>query len=51
MLKSALILLALANGLLLPALANFTFVLRPFLMTLLFFSFLNVKLDRNVFAW
>jgi BASS family bile acid:Na+ symporter len=51
MLKSVLILLALGVGLLLPSLGGFTFVLRPFLMTLLFFSFLNIKLDRNVFAW
>jgi BASS family bile acid:Na+ symporter len=51
MLKSVLILLALGVGLLLPQLGSFTFVLRPFLMTLLFFSFLNIKLDRNVFAW
>lgn len=51
MLKSVLILLALATGLLLPALGDYTFVLRPFLMALLFFSFINVKLDRNVFAW
>lgn len=51
MLKSVLILLALATGLLLPVLGDYTFVIRPFLMTLLFFSFLNVKLGREVFAW
>lgn len=50
MLKSVLILLALATGLLLPVLADYTFVIRPFLMTMLFFSFLNIKLDREVFA-
>jgi len=50
MFKSILILVALAAGLLLPRLAEYTFVIRPFLMTLLFFSFLDVKLDRSVFA-
>jgi len=49
-LKSLLILVALGLGLLAPALGEFTVVIRPFLMTMLFFSFLNVKLDRNVFA-
>jgi len=51
MLKSFLILGALAAGLLLPQLDDYTFVLRPFLMLLLFFSFLNVRLDREMFAW
>ena len=51
MLKSVLILIALAAGLLLPQLEAYTFTLRPFLMTLLFFSFLNVGLGRHVFAW
>ncbi|MEO0732988.1 MAG: hypothetical protein AAFZ52_09145 [Bacteroidota bacterium] len=51
MLKSVLILLALGAGLLLPTLEAYTFVLRPFLMTLLFFSFMNVRLGREMFAW
>ena len=50
MIKSLLILLALATGLLLPELDRFTFTLRPFLMTLLFFSFLKVRLDRSIFS-
>lgn len=51
MLKSILILLALGAGLLLPALDDYTFVLRPFLMVLLFFSFLSVRLSRDIFDW
>ncbi|NJB87723.1 BASS family bile acid:Na+ symporter [Lewinella marina] len=50
MLKSVLILLALAVGLLLPQLDAYTFTLRPFLMTLLFFSFLDVRIDRSIFS-
>lgn len=50
MFKSVLILVALALGLLLPQLDAYTFVLRPFLMTLLFFSFLGVAIDREMFA-
>ena len=50
MLKSVLILLALGAGLLLPSLNGFTYTLRPFLMTLLFFSFLQVRLDRSIFS-
>jgi BASS family bile acid:Na+ symporter len=50
MLKSVFILVALATGLLLPQLDAYTFVLRPFLMTLLFFSFLGVNIDREIFA-
>ncbi len=50
MLKSVFILLALALGLLLPALEAYTFTLRPFLMTLLFFSFLDVRIGRNIFS-
>ncbi len=49
--KSILILIALAIGLLLPQLDAYTFVLRPFLMTLLFFSFLGVRIDREMFAY
>lgn len=51
MLKSLLILLALAAGLLLPQLDDYTYTLRPFLMVLLFFSFVGVKIDRSIFAW
>ena len=51
MVKSLLILGALGVGLLLPGLAEYTFTLRPFLMTLLFFSFLNVRIDASIFAW
>ena len=51
MLKSVLILLALGAGLLLPALEAYAFTLRPFLMLLLFFSFLNVRVGRHIFAW
>ncbi len=50
MAKSLLILIALGLGLLLPQLDAYTFTLRPFLMTLLFFSFLNVRIDRSIFA-
>lgn len=50
MLKSALILLALVAGLFLPALNAYTFTLRPFLMTLLFFSFLDVRIDGGIFS-
>ncbi|THH40336.1 hypothetical protein [Neolewinella litorea] len=50
MLKSVLILVALAIGLLLPSLDAYTFTLRPFLMALLFFSFLNVRIDRSIFS-
>ncbi len=50
MVKSILILLALAAGLLLPALETYTFTLRPFLMALLFFSFLNVRIGRDLFS-
>ncbi len=50
MAKSILILIALGLGLLLPQLDAYTFTLRPFLMTLLFFSFLNVRIDRSIFA-
>jgi BASS family bile acid:Na+ symporter len=49
-LKSVLILIALAGGLLLPQLEAYTFTLRPFLMTLLFFAFLNVRIDRGIFS-
>ncbi|MBB4078708.1 BASS family bile acid:Na+ symporter [Lewinella aquimaris] len=51
MVKSLLILIALGVGLLLPQLDDYTYTLRPFLMVLLFFSFLNVKIDRSIFAW
>ena len=51
MLKSLLILTALVVGLFLPALDAYTFTLRPFLMTLLFFSFLEVRIGRNIFSW
>ena len=50
MVKSALILLALGAGLLLPALNGYSYTLRPFLMALLFFSFLQVQLDRRIFS-
>lgn len=50
MLKPLLILAALALGLAVPALADYTAVIRPFLMTLLFFSFLGVALSREIFA-
>ncbi len=50
MVKSILILVALAVGLLLPRLDAYTFTLRPFLMILLFFSFLNVRIDGSIFA-
>ena len=50
MVKSVLILLALGAGLLLPSLNGFTYTLRPFLMTLLFFSFLQVRLDGSIFS-
>ncbi|MCP9235924.1 hypothetical protein [Lewinella sp. JB7] len=49
--KSLLILAALGVGLLLPALDDYTCTLRPFLMILLFFSFLDVRIDRSIFAW
>lgn len=49
MLKSLLILAALAIGTLLPGLASYTFTIRPFLMVLLFFSFLKVRLSREIF--
>lgn len=48
--KSILILVSLAVGLLLPQLEEYTFVLRPFLMTLLFFSFLGVRINREMFS-
>ena len=48
--KSVLILVALGVGLLWPGLEAYTFTLRPFLMVLLFFAFLDVRLDRSVFA-
>lgn len=50
MLKSLLILVALVVGLFLPVLDAYTFTLRPFLMILLFFSFLNVRIGRNIFS-
>ncbi|WP_116127099.1 hypothetical protein [Lewinella sp. IMCC34183] len=50
MIKSVLILVALAVGLLLPELEAYTFTLRPFLMILLFFSFLEVRIDRSIFS-
>ncbi|WP_157976010.1 hypothetical protein [Lewinella sp. IMCC34191] len=50
MTKSILILIALAVGLFLPLLDAYTFTLRPFLMILLFFSFLNIRIDSSIFS-
>ncbi|PPK88681.1 BASS family bile acid:Na+ symporter [Neolewinella xylanilytica] len=50
MTKSILILIALAAGLFLPQLDAYTFTLRPFLMALLFFSFLNIRIDSSIFS-
>ena len=48
--KSLLILVSLLAGLWVPAAGQGQFLVRPFLMILLFFSFLGVRLDREVFA-
>ena len=50
MLKSILILVALGIGIFLPQLNAYTFTLRPFLMLLLFFSFLNIRIDGSIFS-
>ncbi|MGB3801888.1 MAG: hypothetical protein WA952_18865 [Lewinella sp.] len=50
MTKSVLILIALAVGLFLPQLDAYTYTLRPFLMVLLFFSFLNIRIDSSIFS-
>ncbi len=50
MIKSLLILLALAIGGFLPQLDAYTYTLRPFLMILLFFSFLGIRIDRSIFS-
>lgn len=47
--KSLLIILSLLAGLWVPAAGQGQFLVRPFLMILLFFSFLSVRLDREVF--
>lgn len=49
MLKSLLILFSLVLGLLVPAAGAAQFLVRPFLMVLLFFSFLGVELNRDIF--
>ena len=49
MLKSLLILFSLVLGLLVPAAGAAQFLVRPFLMVLLFFSFLGVDLSRDIF--
>ena len=48
--KSILILVALGIGMFLPQLHAYTFTLRPFLMLLLFFSFLNIRIDGSIFS-
>jgi BASS family bile acid:Na+ symporter len=47
--KSGLIILGLVVGLFFPAAQEFSFLIRPFLMILLFFSFLGVKIGRSIF--
>lgn len=47
--KSGLIILALILGLFFPAAEEFSYVIRPFLMILLFFSFLGVKIGKSIF--
>jgi bile acid:Na+ symporter, BASS family len=49
--KSLLILLSLLAGLWVPAAGQAQFLVRPFLVILLFFSFLGVALGRKIFAW
>ena len=49
--KTLLILGTLGAGLLLPAAGDFTKVIRPFLMIMLFFSFLKVRLGAELFRW
>ena len=49
--KTLLILGMLGAGLLLPSVGDYTAVIRPFLMIMLFFSFLKVRLGRELFRW
>ncbi|MBX3006595.1 MAG: hypothetical protein KF816_01080 [Melioribacteraceae bacterium] len=46
--KTILLLLAIAGGILFPYGEKYTFLIRYFLMILLFFAFLDIKLDKGV---
>ncbi|MTB49882.1 hypothetical protein [Lewinella sp. W8] len=47
--KSGLIILALLLGLFFPSAEGLSFLIRPFLMILLFFSFLGVRIGKSIF--
>lgn len=49
--KPLLILIALALGVCFPYFERFQFVIRYFLMTILFFSFLNLRLSWQMYSW